>query len=145
MRGFQTGGAGPHDTVTGDPLGGRFLWTQTTELRYPLPVSPDLGLSGRAFVDVGGLTEASFRSTTLCDYTVIGPRTIGGVTVANGATATINTACQISASSAPRVGAGVGISWRTAFGLINIDLAPFVIKQPGDQTQIFRFGFGTRF
>jgi hypothetical protein len=24
-------------------------------------------------------------------------------------------------------------------------LAPFVIKQPGDQTQIFRFGFGTRF
>jgi outer membrane protein insertion porin family len=45
----------------------------------------------------------------------------------------------------PRVGAGVGISWRTAFGLINVDLAPFVIKQPGDQTQIFRFGFGKRF
>ncbi|MEA2736822.1 MAG: outer membrane protein insertion porin family, partial [Acetobacteraceae bacterium] len=48
-------------------------------------------------------------------------------------------------SNAPRVGAGVGISWRTSFGLINVDLAPFVIKQPGDQTQIFRFGFGTRF
>ena len=39
----------------------------------------------------------------------------------------------------------LGISWRTAFGLINIDLTPFVIKQPFDQTQIFRFGFGTRF
>jgi hypothetical protein len=24
-------------------------------------------------------------------------------------------------------------------------LTPFVIKQPHDQTQIFRFGFGTRF
>ncbi len=46
LRGFQTGGAGPHDTVSGDPLGGRFIWTQTTELRYPLPVSPDLGLTG---------------------------------------------------------------------------------------------------
>jgi outer membrane protein insertion porin family len=126
LRGFQTGGAGPHDQSTDNPLGGRFIWTQTTELRYPLPVSPDLGLSGRAFVDVGALTGASFRDPNACHVT---------------ATAT----CVIEASSAPRVGAGVGISWRTAFGLINVDLAPFVIKQPGDQTQIFRFGFGTRF
>lgn len=126
LRGFQTGGAGPHDAVSGDPLGGRFIWTQTTELRYPLPVSPDLGLNGRAFVDVGALTEASFRSPSACLTT-----------------ATVS--CSITQSSAPRIGAGVGISWRTAFGLINVDLAPFVIKQPGDQTQIFRFGFGTRF
>ncbi len=54
LRGFEIGGAGPHDAVTGDPLGGRFIWTQSTELRFPLPVSPDLGLTGRAFVDVGG-------------------------------------------------------------------------------------------
>ncbi|HEY4044827.1 MAG TPA: outer membrane protein assembly factor BamA, partial [Rhodopila sp.] len=67
LRGFETGGAGPHDTVSGDPLGGRFIWTQTTELRYPLPVSPDLGLNGRVFVDVGALTEASFRSPTACE------------------------------------------------------------------------------
>jgi outer membrane protein insertion porin family len=126
LRGFQTGGAGPHDTVSGDPLGGRFLWTQSTELRFPLPVSPDLGLNGRAFVDVGSLTQASFRDG-------------GGCVSASGQS------CQISQSATPRVGAGVGISWRTAFGLINVDLAPFVIKQPGDQTQVFRFGFGTRF
>ena len=60
LRGFEIGGAGPHDAISGDPLGGRFIWTGTFELQYPLPVSPDLGLSGRAFVDVGGLTEASF-------------------------------------------------------------------------------------
>ena len=126
LRGFQTGGAGPHDQSTGDPLGGRFIWTQTTELRYPLPVSPDLGLNGRAFVDIGGLTEAGFRNANAC-------------TVSPGQT------CTIIQSGAPRLGAGVGISWRTAFGLINVDLAPIVIKQPGDQKQIFRFGFGTRF
>ncbi|HQT78213.1 MAG: outer membrane protein assembly factor BamA [Rhodospirillales bacterium 20-64-7] len=126
LRGFFIGGAGPHDTVYGSPLGGRFIWTQTTEMRYPLPVSPDLGLTGRAFVDVGGLTQASFRN--------------GG-----GCTAAAGVSCQIDASAAPRVGAGVGISWQTAFGLINVDLTPFVIKQPGDQTQLFRFGFGTRF
>ena len=51
----------------------------------------------------------------------------------------------ITQSGAVRAGAGVGISWRTQFGLINVDLAPFVMKQPHDQTQVFRFGFGTRF
>ncbi len=48
-------------------------------------------------------------------------------------------------SSAPRVAAGVGISWRSPFGLINIDLARAIAKQRYDETQVFRFGFGTRF
>lgn len=130
LRGFQTGGAGPHDAISGDPLGGRFIWTQSTELRFPLPVSPDLGLSGLAFVDVGGLTDSSFGSSSFGSQ---------GCREYNGQ------ACQIVDSGAPRVGMGVGISWRTAFGLINIDVTPFVIKQPYDQTQLFRFGFGTRF
>ena len=124
LRGFQTGGAGPHDTE-GDPLGGRFIYTQSTELRFPLPVSPDLGLTGRTFVDVGGLTEANFENNSC-------PGSPGGCP-------------PIISSSVPRVGIGVGVSWKTPFGLINIDLTPLVIKQPGDQTQIFRFGFGTRF
>ena len=51
----------------------------------------------------------------------------------------------ISNSGAARVGVGVGISWRSPFGLINIDLAKAVAKQSYDVTQIFRFGFGTRF
>lgn len=130
LRGFQTGGAGPHDLISGDPLGGHFIWTQSTELRFPLPVSPDLGLSGRAFVDVGGLTNPGISNTSFGR---------AGCHEYNGA------ACQITDSSAPRVGIGFGIAWQTSFGLINVDLTPFVIKQPGDQTQLFRFGFGTRF
>ncbi len=126
LRGFQIGGAGPHDAITGDPLGGRFIWTQSTELHYPLPLPPDIGLSGRAFIDVGGLTQASFKSSTVC----VEP---SGVP------------CVIVDSGSPRVGMGVGISWHTQFGLLNIDLTPFVVKQSKDQTQIFRFGFGTRF
>jgi outer membrane protein insertion porin family len=121
LRGFEIGGAGPHDATTGDPVGGRFIWTQSTELRFPLPVSHDLGLSGRAFVDVGGLSQANFVSASACP------------------------GCVITGSGAPRVGAGVGLSWHTQFGLLNIDLTPFVIKQRLDQTQVFRFGFGTRF
>ena len=91
-----------------------------------MPVSADLGLSGRVFVDVGALSNATFKN-------------IGTCIEADGST------CRINASAAPRIGAGVGISWKTSFGLINLDLAPFVVRQPGDQTQIFRFGFGTKF
>ncbi len=121
LRGFQTGGAGPHATgAYSDSLGGRFIWTQSSELRFPLPISPDLGLTGRAFVDVGALTGASNVTQK-------------GKTIA------------ITDSSAPRLGAGFGVSWRTPFGLINLDFAPFVIKQHYDQGQFFRFGFGTRF
>jgi outer membrane protein insertion porin family len=116
LRGFEAGGAGPHDATTGDSLGGRFIWTQSTELRFPLPVSPDLGLTGRAFVDIGSLSQVnSFAGHPIVD------------------------------DASPRVGAGVGVSWRTPFGLINIDVADAVVKKQFDQTQVFRFGFGTRF
>ncbi len=116
LRGFETGGAGPHSIADGDSLGGRFIWTQSTELRFPLPISPDLGLTGRAFVDVGALSQAS---------------KIAGNPIAD--------------DPGPRVGAGVGLSWKTPFGLINVDLGDPVVKKKYDQTQIFRFGFGTRF
>jgi outer membrane protein insertion porin family len=114
LRGFRIAGAGPRDINTRDSLGGRFLWTQSTELRYPLPLPAELGLIGRAFVDVGALSQS-----------VSGP--------------------EVRDDATPRVGAGVGISWRSPFGLINIDLAQAVAKRPYDETQVFRFGFGTRF
>jgi outer membrane protein insertion porin family len=41
--------------------------------------------------------------------------------------------------------AGFGISWKSPFGLINVDIGIPLLKQPYDQLQIFRFGFGTRF
>jgi outer membrane protein insertion porin family len=121
LRGFADGGVGPHDASTGDSLGGRIMWTQTTELHFPLPVSPDLGVSGFAFVDVGSLYEAREISST------------AGV------------AQPVYDSSAPRVGAGVGVSWNTPFGLINLSLAEPIVKQKDDQIQQFRISFGTRF
>lgn len=120
LRGFQSGGAGPHAINGGDSLGGRFIWTQSTELRFPLPLSPDLGLTGRAFVDIGSLSGVSNKTRS-------------GQTIA------------VTNDSSPRLGAGVGVSWRTPFGLINLDIAPVVVKKKYDQSQFFRFGFGTRF
>lgn len=125
LRGFQSAGAGPHayDTATGqtDSIGGRFIYTQTTEFRFPLPISADLGITGRTFVDVGSLSDVSRNVANLPSTT------------------------RVVSNSGPRVGTGVGISWKTPFGLINIDLAKAVLKKQYDTTQFFRFGFGTRF
>jgi len=123
LRGFQSGGAGPH-AVGGssvDSIGGRLIYTQSSELRFPLPISPDLGLSGRAFVDVGSLSQVT-RITSLNNVPTV-----------------------VTDDATPRVGTGVGVSWKTPFGLINIDIAQAVVKRKYDQTQVFRFGFGTRF
>ena len=126
LRGFLDGGAGPHSvgtlTISQDSIGGRFIWTQSTELHFPLPISPDLGLTGRAFVDVGSLSGVS---------AVYNPATNSPVAYYN--------------DHMPRVGVGVGVSWKTPFGLINIDLADPVVRKKYDQQQTFRFGFGTRF
>jgi outer membrane protein insertion porin family len=115
LRGFALAGAGPRDVTTSDPLGGRFIWTQTTEFRFPLPVPSEIGLLGRAFVDVGSLSNTPLTGPGVVD------------------------------DSSPRVGAGVGVSWRTPVGLINIDIAQAVVKKSYDDTQLIRFGFGTRF
>jgi outer membrane protein insertion porin family len=120
LRGFADGGVGPHDVQTGDSIGGRVMWTQTTELHYPLPVSPDLGVSGFAFVDVGSLYGAQTLEV-------------------NG------TPQPLDDSTAPRVGTGIGVSWNTPFGLINLSLAEPIVKQKDDQIQQFRVSFGTRF
>ena len=89
-------------------------------MRFPLPVSADLGLRGRVFVDVGSLSGVS-------------PLTLSGRKQA------------IFDEASPRVAAGVGVSWKTPFGLLNIDIAQAVVRKKYDQSQIFRFGFGTRF
>ncbi len=122
LRGFLDGGVGPHaapppgQNYYADSLGGRFIWTESTELRFPLPLSPDLGLTGRTFVDVGALS---------------GVKAIYGDPLVNYA--------------GPRVAAGVGVTWRSPFGLINLDLAQPIIRYRYDQTEFFRVGFGTRF
>jgi outer membrane protein insertion porin family len=116
LRGFRIGGVGPRDLRTNDALGGRFIWTQSTELRFPMPfLSPDLGVFGRGFVDVGDLRDPGFT----------GPGVVN--------------------DGGPRASVGIGVTWRSPFGIINVDLAQAVVKEDYDRTEVFRFGFGTRF
>jgi len=55
IRGYAPGAIGPHDPVTGMPLGGTLAYTARGELEAPL--SSRLGLSAAGFVDVGGIYD----------------------------------------------------------------------------------------
>jgi outer membrane protein insertion porin family len=119
LRGFRVGGIGPRDAITGDSLGGTYFYTATTELSFPLGLPKELGLFGKAFVDVGSLWG------------------LGGPAAQN--------ANQVLTSNLMRVSTGVGIQWISPFGPVRIDYAFPLQKEYYDRTEAIRFSFGTRF
>jgi len=114
FRGFATSGIGPRDVATRDALGGEFFGVGTTEVRFPIGLPDELGVSGRGFVDYG---------------TAFGVEADGGVVD----------------DRTPRVSVGVGLTWRSPFGPMLFDIARAVVKNDIDETEAFRFSFGTRF
>lgn len=116
LRGFNYGGASPRDKRTSDVLGGKWLASGTVELRFPLGLPEELGLTGKAFTDVGMIGEPD------------------GVNK-----------YPINTSDKPRASAGVGLVWVSPMGPVSIDLAQALMKETWDETEFFRFNFGTRF
>ena len=116
LRGFRNGGASPRDKETGDVLGGKWLGTVTAEVRFPLGLPEELGISGKAFSDAGVIGKPD------------------GVVDS-----------EINFSSALRASAGVGLVWKSPMGPVSIDLAQPLIKENFDKDEIFRFNFGTQF
>ena len=115
FRGFQRSGIGPRDTATTDALGGNMYYVGTAELRFPLGLPEEMGVSGALFTDLGSLWGSDDDGAGVVD------------------------------SSALRGSAGVGMLWSSPFGPIRVDVAYPFLKQDEDQTESFRFSFGTRF
>lgn len=115
IRGFDNAGIGPRDLLTRDALGGNSYYTASAEMRFPLGLPDDLGVTGAAFVDAG----------SLFDLDLTGPN--------------------IGDDGAPRVSGGVGVAWSSPFGPIRLDFAQAFVKQDYDETELVRFSFGTRF
>lgn len=115
LRGFDYGGIGPRDTATDDKLGGNLYYVGTAEVRFPVGLPEELRIFGRAFTDVGTLTEIDASGPTLEDTDKL------------------------------RASVGVGLSWLSPFGPLSIDFAQAVVKESGDDTEFFRLSFGTRF
>ncbi|WP_448968405.1 BamA/TamA family outer membrane protein, partial [Klebsiella pneumoniae] len=75
----------------------------------------ELGILGRTFVDGGMLFGVDGQTTTIED------------------------------TKTYRMSVGAGISWKSPFGPIAIDLGYPVMKESFDKKELFRFTFGTRF
>lgn len=115
LRGFEPAGIGPRDLATQDALGGRWFYRGTAGVTFPLGLPSEFGIKGRLFTDAGSLGDSG--------------STLG----------------QATDTGSLRVSVGTGIAWSSPFGPITIDLSQAVVKEDYDQTEIFRFSFGTRF
>jgi outer membrane protein insertion porin family len=117
LRGFRVGGIGPRDANTTDSLGGKYYYTGTAELSFPLGLPKEIGILGKAFVDVGSLwgSAANTSQVTVLDSQLL------------------------------RVASGIGVQWISPFGPIRVDYAIPIQKEYFDKTENFRFSFGTRF
>ncbi len=137
IRGFAPSGLGPRDSVTTDPYGGKNFWASTGEVRFPLPFVPeDLGFSGAFFADAGsvwGTDAAHFANAYLASH---------GGCAGVGLTAPCY---KIQDSDAIRASVGASLIWASPIGPLRADLGWAVLKQPFDQTQVFRFGAATKF
>ncbi len=115
FRGFEPGGAGPRDTSTNDALGGNAYYKGTVELSFPLGLPEEFEIRGRLFTDIGASFDADSDASFVED------------------------------SATPRVSVGPGLSWRSPFGPLRLDLGFPIYKQDFDQEQLLSFSFGTQF
>jgi outer membrane protein insertion porin family len=115
LRGFQTGGIGPRDSILDDALGGETYYTGTLSMSYPMGLPPELGITGRVFSDFGSLFGVHPESAEILD------------------------------SHSIRVSGGTGVSWNSPFGPIKIDVAFPVIRKSYDKSELLHLSFGTRF
>ena len=115
LRGFQNAGVGPRDITTRDALGGDQYYSGTLELKFPLGLPDELGVSGAVFSDVGSLWGSEDKGDNVFD------------------------------TNSMRVSVGTGVLWSSPFGPIRVDFAHAVRKEDADRTESFRFSFGTRF
>jgi len=115
IRGFDSAGVSPRDAPTGDPVGAKNYYAGTVELRFPLGLGDDLPIRGRVFTDAGASFDVDDEPARLLE------------------------------SSSPRVSVGVGLSWRSPVGPLEVDLGLPVVEEEFDEEQIFKFSFGTSF
>ncbi|TWB79811.1 Beta-barrel assembly machine subunit BamA [Nitrospirillum amazonense] len=121
LRGFQVAGVGPRAFSSNggnDALGGKRLVRGTSEVTFPLGLPEELGVDFHVFTDIGALDQSGESPLPGDDF---------------------------HDEFAFRASSGVGVSWKSPFGPIRIDLAYPWMKKSYDRIQQFRFSFGSQF
>ncbi len=114
LRGFASSGVGPRDIATNDAVGGKWFYSGTLGVSFPLGLPNEFGIRGRVFTDFGSLggTEGRFDDV----------RDTGSL----------------------RASFGFGIGWRSPCGPISINIAKPLLDESFDRTELIHFSFGTR-
>jgi outer membrane protein insertion porin family len=121
VRGFAPNGFGPRDLTPGttmDNVGGSIYWATSAELQSNIPGVPaEYGLKAIAFVDSGSVFHYN------------GPTTFPGSTQS----------LQLANANVLRSSVGVGMTWASPFGPLNVSYAMPITKASYDVTQPLGF------
>ncbi|MFA5596481.1 MAG: outer membrane protein assembly factor BamA [Pusillimonas sp.] len=122
VRGYEGASLGPRDTRTGDYLGGSRRMIANVQLYLPFPgAARDRTLRWFVFADAGQVS------------------TTGGDVCANGVRNAVEDPCGW------RYSAGVGLSWESPMGPLEISWGKALNEKRGDELQAFQFQIGTSF
>lgn len=116
VRGFDSAGASAEDISTGDALGGNWIADGSVEMRMPLGLPDELGLTGKVFADVG----------------IAGPP--DGVPDAD-----------MNYDPSLRASFGAGVLWDSPIGPMTVELAVPVLKEEYDEEEYFILNVGSTF
>ena len=158
MRGFNIRGVGPRvlrqsfdqngvpitarNRVSDDALGGKAYYLARAEVQVPLGSSgEELGLRPSIFADIGAVWNVR-KPVLQC---LNGPTTNRPECAPFNGSSSGFQEVYLGDSPSPRLSVGVGVSWNSPFGPFRFDLAKALLKQPGDDTQLFQFNVGTQF
>jgi outer membrane protein insertion porin family len=123
VRGYQGGSLGPRDSISGDYLGGARRIVGNAQLYLPFPgANKDRTLRWFVFADGGQVAAGS------------------GMTCAAGtASNPVTDPCGF------RFSAGLGLSWQSPLGPLQISYGHPLNAKPGDDKESFQFQIGTGF
>jgi outer membrane protein insertion porin family len=119
LRGFETGGIGPRDSVNGDTLGGNLFAVARLEAEFPLGLPAEYGIRGAVFYDVGNLWDLSDVA-------------LGGAAVSG-------------TSGSLRHVIGFGVLWETPVGPLRFNFTDAIKKEDFDREQSFDLTLSTKF
>ncbi|MCB1467486.1 MAG: outer membrane protein assembly factor BamA [Rhizobiaceae bacterium] len=117
IRGFEYGGIGPVDALSGDHLGGKTYFNATAEAQFPLPAFPQsFGLKGAVFADAATLFGNDIKSAPVT-----------------------------GTDMEWRASVGASLIWSSPFGPLRFDYAVPVVKRDTDDEQNFNFTISNKF
>ena len=122
VRGYEGASLGPRDTATNDYLGGSKRIVGNVQLYMPFPgAGRDRTLRWFLFADAGKVSNG------------------------NGLTCTAGIDNSVEDPCGWRYGAGIGLSWQSPLGPLQLSYGRAINAKQGDNKQAFQFQIGTGF